>query len=182
MGREPIRLCGIVDCVSIEVDDHYVEFVCTCLFERTRKKLLDEEALRLVSERWSVGSSREKGQTEEGGPMTEYGELLEQALEEAVAIKEGRAEPARVSRVPLSAKTAEVEPPPDFSPTRIRKVRRSLLMSQAVFADMLNVSGSTVAAWEQGDRHPTGATLRLLELAEQNPGPLAARVRRRKTG
>lgn len=113
--------------------------------------------------------------------MSEYGELLEQALEEAVEIKEGRAQAARVTRVPLSAKTAEVDPPPEYSPTRIKEVRRSLLMSQSVFADMLNVSGSTVAAWEQGDRHPKGATLRLLELAEREPSALASSVRVRET-
>lgn len=110
-----------------------------------------------------------------------YGALLEEALEEAVAIKEGRAEPARTSRVPLSARTAEVEPPPDYTPTRIKEVRRGLLMSQAVFANMLNVSGSTVAAWEQGERTPRGATLRLLELAERDPEVLAASVRVRET-
>lgn len=114
--------------------------------------------------------------------MTEYGELLEQALEEAVEIKEGRTTAPRVTRVPLSARTAEVEPPPEYSPSRIKEVRRSLLMSQSVFADMLNVSGSTVAAWEQGERHPQGATLRLLELAERDPGALASRVRVRETG
>lgn len=113
--------------------------------------------------------------------MSEYGELLEQAVEEAVEIKEGRARAARVTRVPLSAKTAEVDPPPEYSPTRIKEIRRSLLMSQSVFADMLNVSGSTVAAWEQGDRHPKGATLRLLELAERDPSALVSRVRVRET-
>jgi len=45
-----------------------------------------------------------------------------------------------------------------------------------VFADVLNVSKSTVAAWEQGHRTPTGPTLRLLELAESEPEVLAARL------
>lgn len=34
--------------MGIERDGRYLEFVYTSLFERTRKKLLDEEALRLV--------------------------------------------------------------------------------------------------------------------------------------
>lgn len=42
-------------------------------------------------------------------------------------------------------------------------------MSQAVFAKTLNVSGSTVRAWEQSKRSPEGPSLRLLELAEREP-------------
>jgi putative transcriptional regulator len=42
-------------------------------------------------------------------------------------------------------------------------------LSQAVFADALNVSRETVRAWEQGKREPGGATLRLLEVAERHP-------------
>lgn len=116
----------------------------------------------------------EKGQS--------VGELLTAALEEAVAIKEGRKEPVRTSRVPISAATAEVSPPPSYSPSRIRQVRRSLMVSQAVFAEMLNVSKNTVAAWEQGAREPKGATLRLLELAERDPEVLAARVKVARAG
>ncbi len=104
-------------------------------------------------------------------------ELLIEALEEAVEIKEGRRAAVRVTRVPLSAAVAVVLPPPRYSPARIRRVRDALLMSQAVFANVLNVSSSTVAAWEQGAREPSGATLRLLELAEHDPDVLASRVR-----
>lgn len=106
----------------------------------------------------------------------DFGDLLTAALEEAVEIKEGRAKPARVSRVRISAARAEVERPPNYTPARIRKVRRALLLSQAVFADVLNVSSNTVAAWEQGQRQPRGPTLRLLELAEHDPGVFASRV------
>lgn len=34
--------------MGIEHEEHYLEFVYTRLFERTRKKLLDEETLRLM--------------------------------------------------------------------------------------------------------------------------------------
>lgn len=110
----------------------------------------------------------------------DLGEMLVAALEEAVEIKSGGAPPAHLSQVPISASTAEVEPPPDYSASRIRNVRRSMMVSQAIFAEMLNVSSSTVAAWEQGERHPRGATLRLLELAEHDPRVLASRVRLRQ--
>jgi DNA-binding transcriptional regulator YiaG len=41
---------------------------------------------------------------------------------------------------------------------------------------MLNVSSSTVQAWEQGVRAPDGASLRLLEIAENHPGALLESV------
>lgn len=51
-------------------------------------------------------------------------------------------------------------------------------MSQSVFADLLAVSGSTVAAWEQGDRSPGSSSRRLLELAETNPEVLMRSLER----
>jgi putative transcriptional regulator len=37
-------------------------------------------------------------------------------------------------------------------------------VSQAVFAKLLNISPETVKKWEQGKRHPTGASLKLLNM------------------
>ncbi len=62
-----------------------------------------------------------------------------------------------------------VERPPTFNANRIREIRRSLDVSQRVFADMLNVSLSTVRSWEQGARTPDGAAMRLLSIAERHP-------------
>jgi putative transcriptional regulator len=56
-----------------------------------------------------------------------------------------------------------------YGAARIRKLRGTMGLSQAVFADALNVSRETVRAWEQGKREPEGATLRLLEVAERHP-------------
>jgi putative transcriptional regulator len=83
-----------------------------------------------------------------------------------------------------------VSPPPSYDAERVRRVRAGLNVSQPVFAGMLNVSNSTVQAWEQGVREPDGASLRLLEIAENHPGALLASVsqpegtgaRRRKRG
>lgn len=105
-----------------------------------------------------------------------FGELLIQGLEEAVAIQEGGAKPARVNRRKITARKAEVAPPPRYNPRLILKVRRSLGVSQPVFASMLNVSRSTVRAWEQGSREPEGATRRLLEVADKHPKVLAEAV------
>lgn len=56
------------------------------------------------------------------------------------------------------------------------KVRESLAVSQPVFASMLNVSRSTVRAWEQGARDLEGAALRLLEVADGHPEVLVEAV------
>ena len=60
---------------------------------------------------------------------------------------------------------------------RVRDIRRSMALSQPVFAAALNVSTETVRAWEQGKREPDGPTRRLLEVAEQQPGVLLAKIR-----
>lgn len=57
-------------------------------------------------------------------------------------------------------------PPPvrDFSPSDIRQLREHLRFSQPVFALHLHTSASTVRKWEQGDTHPTGPALKLLNI------------------
>ena len=58
----------------------------------------------------------------------------------------------------LTLKTFTVpSPPPTYTPERINRIRKSLHMSQGVFAHVLNVSTKTVQSWEQGLREPTQA-------------------------
>ncbi len=59
--------------------------------------------------------------------------------------------------------------PPKYSKTKIKKIRKLLNVSQAVFAKILNVSVQTVRAWEQGDNVPKGTTTRLLQIIEKDP-------------
>jgi putative transcriptional regulator len=56
-----------------------------------------------------------------------------------------------------------VEP---LQPEEIRQIREKSHVSQAVFAAMLNTSLSTVQKWEIGQKHPTGAALKLLHLVQ----------------
>jgi putative transcriptional regulator len=51
-----------------------------------------------------------------------------------------------------------------LSPDRIRAIRLREKASQAVFARYLNVSTGLVSQWERGERHPRGASLKLLTL------------------
>jgi putative transcriptional regulator len=55
-------------------------------------------------------------------------------------------------------------PVKSLSPEQIRKIRVREKASQAVFARYLNVSTGLVSQWERGEKHPRGASLKLLTL------------------
>jgi putative transcriptional regulator len=57
-------------------------------------------------------------------------------------------------------------PPPvrEFSAADIKRLREELKFSQPVFALHLHTTASTVRKWEQGDTHPAGPALKLLNL------------------
>ena len=55
-----------------------------------------------------------------------------------------------------------------FEPEEIRSLRLREGASQAVFARYLNVTTSLVSQWERGEKHPQGASLKLLTLVALN--------------
>lgn len=55
----------------------------------------------------------------------------------------------------------------DFSAKDVRRIRTKAKASQSVFAAYLNVGKTTVAAWEQGTKKPSGAAVKLLDLVER---------------
>jgi len=57
-------------------------------------------------------------------------------------------------------------PCPQFTAKDVRRIRMKSHASQGVFAAFLNVGKTTVAAWEQGTKKPSGAAAKLLELVE----------------
>ena len=59
---------------------------------------------------------------------------------------------------------------------QIKEIRENLNLSQTVFAKLLNVSPSSIRQWEQGKRHPTGATQVLLDLLKRSPHILDYRL------
>ena len=61
-----------------------------------------------------------------------------------------------------------------IKPKEIAGIRQELNVSQPVFAALLNVPLATARSWEQGRRKPSGAALRLLDLARQRPKILLA--------
>lgn len=102
-----------------------------------------------------------------------FGELLIEGLGEAVAYDRGELQDVPVRRVPRTSRNTEISPPPRYDARAIARIRKGLNVSQPVFASMLNVSRSTVQAWEQGTRTPEGPTRRLLEVAEKHPDTIA---------
>lgn len=54
----------------------------------------------------------------------------------------------------------------------IAAVRSNLNISQAVFADLLNVPKATAVAWERGLRSPSGAAVSLFQIAKDTPAAL----------
>ena len=53
-------------------------------------------------------------------------------------------------------------------PAEIRALREREGASQAVFARYLNVTPGLVSQWERGEKHPQGASLKLLTLVGRN--------------
>ena len=51
-----------------------------------------------------------------------------------------------------------------LTPDQIRQIRLREKASQAVFARYLNVTAGLVSQWERGEKHPRGASLKLLAL------------------
>jgi putative transcriptional regulator len=58
-------------------------------------------------------------------------------------------------------------PIPEYSSEKIRALRTRHKLSQAVLASVLNTSLSTVRQWEIGDKHPSGPSLKLLNLLDR---------------
>ena len=72
----------------------------------------------------------------------------------------------------LGVKVASVS----ISAEEIQSIRKTLDVSQSVFAKLLNVSLSSVRQWEQNLRHPSGSTMVLLELLQKEPKLLDYRI------
>lgn len=76
-------------------------------------------------------------------------------------------------KVTLRTRTVFVpDPIPMMKPKDIAAIRAKLKLSQPVFARVLNVPVATARSWESGRRKPTGAALRLLDLARRSPQAL----------
>jgi len=55
----------------------------------------------------------------------------------------------------------------EYSPEKIVSIRKKFKLSQAALASVFNISPSTVQKWEQGNKKPTGASKKLLDIIER---------------
>jgi putative transcriptional regulator len=55
-----------------------------------------------------------------------------------------------------------------LAPEEIRALREREGASQAVFARYLNVTTGLIGQWERGEKHPQGASLKLLSLVARH--------------
>lgn len=94
---------------------------------------------------------------------TRLGQELIAGLEEALEHEKG-AKMLRTSELEIS------EPARPWKKEEISQLRKQRFgVSQPVFAALLSVTASTVRAWEQGQKSPSGAARRLLEVAAMAP-------------
>ena len=87
-------------------------------------------------------------------------------------LKTGLEEANLHARGEITLKTTTLEMPDrpsDVQADELTKLRLESGMSQAVFAQVLNVSTKTVQSWEQGSRKPSWAASRLIQVFRQNP-------------
>ncbi len=90
-------------------------------------------------------------------------EIIE-GLKQAVAHEKGE--------IKLKSTVREIpQPAPKWSSKKVKKLRTETYhMSQPQFAALLNVKPPTVRAWEQGQKTPSGAASRLLEVFLKDHG------------
>lgn len=93
---------------------------------------------------------------------TELGQRLIVSLQEALEHVRGRRKLRTTIFYAVPAKAWSKE---DIARLRTQRFK----MSQPVFASYLSVTASTVRAWEQGLKSPSGAARRLLDVAEMKP-------------
>ncbi len=92
--------------------------------------------------------------------MSKFFDDLKEGLEEANEHEKGKKS--------LRSRFIELpDPPADYKPKDIKRIRASGNYSQGVFARIINVSIKTVQSWESGERSPSHAALRLLEIIEK---------------
>ena len=94
---------------------------------------------------------------------TTAGQELISGLKEVLADSKG-AKKLRATALEIA------EPAKAWRREQIARLRKEVFgVSQPIFAALLSVTASTVRAWEQGQKTPSGAARRLLEIAALAP-------------
>ncbi|MBS0655854.1 MAG: helix-turn-helix domain-containing protein [Verrucomicrobia bacterium] len=92
--------------------------------------------------------------------MGKFFDDIKAGLEEAIEFEKGK--------TTLRTRTVELPTPPEqYASGDVKRIREEKHLSQSIFAMWLNVSVKTVRSWESGERIPSHAALRLLELIDK---------------
>jgi putative transcriptional regulator len=94
-------------------------------------------------------------------------------------LKTGLEEGIRHAKGEITLKTTTVElpdRPPEIGAEELTTLRLESGLSQSVLARVLNVSTETVQSWEQDERRPSQAALRLIQVFRENPAGLLEMV------
>ena len=96
--------------------------------------------------------------------MPKYRSPIAESVHHAMhdAFQSGVIDKATMREFDLSCLTTITE----LAPADIAAIREKAGVSQAVFANVLNVTTSLVSKWERGEKHPSGASLKLLSLVK----------------
>ena len=84
-----------------------------------------------------------------------------QGLSEAI-------EDAKSDDKKLNRRTVTIIPVKKYEADEVKRIRKSVNMSQSLFANYIGVSVKTLEAWESGTNHPSGAASRLLNMMEMD--------------
>lgn len=94
---------------------------------------------------------------------TKLGQSIIEGLNDVIEYEKGKKK-LRTSLLQIPA------PAPHWSKKRISDIRKnSFKVSQPVFAALLGVKPSTIKAWEQGLKSPSGAASRLIQILSLKP-------------
>ena len=88
-------------------------------------------------------------------------EDIKTGLMEAIEFEKGN--------LKANTRTLSVTPIEEFTPGEIKEIRKSVGMTQVLFAKYLGVSLKTVEAWEAGRNQPSGTACRLLAITKKDP-------------
>ena len=126
-------------------------------FEKWAKNegVSDQMLLKAVRERWFM-KARKKLMSEK-----QHKTLMENAHDIAKSLYKVGAIDAQTMR---QFDVRCLAPVQELSSMQIKALRLREGVSQPIFAKCLNISASTVKQWEQGEKRPSGTSLKLLNL------------------
>jgi putative transcriptional regulator len=96
--------------------------------------------------------------------MSPFARKLERAFQEIAAGQ-------------VTIRRVEIPEPGEYRASDVRKLRRTLGVSQPVFAGLMGVSTVLVQSWEQGQRVPSRMARRLLDEIAREPNRWTAAMK-----